>query len=621
MIRELLLFQWKELRRSIIRRRNVAGGILTAMTSVSISAFFLSIGMIIYPLITFLRPFDDPLYILNKYLFYFFIADLCLRFLFQRIPSQIIEPYRHLPIKRSVLVHILLTKSFFSVFNVLPLFLFVPFAIRVIDIRHAGLTVGAWMAIIMILTACNSLINFYFNKQFIANPKVTLILPVVALTIALLDYFHVVSLSVFSGYLFGAVFHSLLPAAGALAILVFMYLLNYSFFLYNIYTEDLQSTAGVRHKSSTEIRFLDRFGGVGQFITLELKLIVRNKRSRAFMLMSIVPLVSALTLSVIMFGNGNAPVSSSTPMAASAKTFPVQKQVVFHVTADHLPEDAIVYITGNNDQLGNWNADKIPLERQDDSDWVRPFAFPPGIDLQYKLTLGSWGSEALGENGRIPDNSHLQVERDTIVMLHIASWKSSPPEKLLQAKYVDLFYLYLGLLLTGSVMYMYGRFVIVWENGYFDLILSRKIEFAQYFKAKFLLMLVSGLFFYVLMLPLAFYNRVLMCFITVALLYNCGVNSFALLFLATYSRSRFDLDAGVMSAQGKGVKKYTVFLISSIPPMMLFLTVCSLFSREIAAIVVAGLGAAGLLFHGQLLRIVSSKFNRQKYKIAVGFRQ
>src|ERR1039457_1311700 len=150
MIREICSHQVKEVTRSITKARNVATGILTGLTILGIATFFLSVGSILYPIIALIKPLEDPLYFLNGFLLYFFIFDLFLRFLFQRIPSQIIEPYRHLSIKRTVLVHILLVKSFFSFFNVLPLFIFVPFAVRAIEKGHAGLTVGAWMAIIAI---------------------------------------------------------------------------------------------------------------------------------------------------------------------------------------------------------------------------------------------------------------------------------------------------------------------------------------------------------------------------------------------------------------------------------------------------------------------------------------
>lgn len=100
-----------------------------------------------------------------------------------------------------------------------------------------------------------------------------------------------------------------------------------------------------------------------------------------------------------------------------------EKSVTFVVTTGALPSDAIVYITGNTPQLGNWDPAARPLARQPDGTWSATFTFPAGALVEYKFTRGSWDDEALGEDGRVPPNSRLEVTQDQTVRATINFWK------------------------------------------------------------------------------------------------------------------------------------------------------------------------------------------------------
>ena len=65
-----------------------------------------------------------------------------------------------------------------------------------------------------------------------------------------------------------------------------VYFLNYRYLKSNLYLEELH-TADSSHKSSTEIPYLNRFGKAGDLAGNELKLILRNKRPRSVITMSL----------------------------------------------------------------------------------------------------------------------------------------------------------------------------------------------------------------------------------------------------------------------------------------------------------------------------------------------
>jgi hypothetical protein len=66
-----------------------------------------------------------------------------------------------------------------------------------------------------------------------------------------------------------------------------MYYINFAYLKQNLYLEELSSRKASAYKSSTEFPFLNRFGKVGDLAANELKLILRNKRSRATLVMGL----------------------------------------------------------------------------------------------------------------------------------------------------------------------------------------------------------------------------------------------------------------------------------------------------------------------------------------------
>ena len=89
------------------------------------------------------------------------------------------------------------------------------------------------------------------------------------------------------------------------------------------------------------------------------------------------------------------------------------------------PKDAVVYIAGDHPHLGNWNPGAIALKKIDDSTWNRSFMFPLGQELEYKITLGSWESQALYHSTDVPANSRTVVEGKGDIVIHPTGWHQS----------------------------------------------------------------------------------------------------------------------------------------------------------------------------------------------------
>lgn len=101
-----------------------------------------------------------------------------------------------------------------------------------------------------------------------------------------------------------------------------------------------------------------------------------------------------------------------------------QRTVRFVVTTDTLAANSVIYISGNHPDLGEWEADRVRLYPDSGGNWNAVLEFPQGTALEYKLTLGSWESEAIDEAGLELPNAHLEVRSDTTIRIHIKNWKS-----------------------------------------------------------------------------------------------------------------------------------------------------------------------------------------------------
>ena len=85
-------------------------------------------------------------------------------------------------------------------------------------------------------------------------------------------------------------------------------------------------------------------------------------------------------------------------------------------------KDGSVFVTGNHASLGEWDASRIKMERANDSLWTIPLQLPNDFDLEFKITRGSWSTEAIYVKGRIPSNTQLHVRGDTTVTVKPIAW-------------------------------------------------------------------------------------------------------------------------------------------------------------------------------------------------------
>jgi predicted alpha/beta superfamily hydrolase len=99
-----------------------------------------------------------------------------------------------------------------------------------------------------------------------------------------------------------------------------------------------------------------------------------------------------------------------------------KSSVIVIVSCDSLPENSSIYITGNDKQIGNWQPDFAKLSNIKNGKWQKKLSFNTGKKLEFKITRGKWENEALNDDGSLPENYKLTVEKDTTVKIKVKLW-------------------------------------------------------------------------------------------------------------------------------------------------------------------------------------------------------
>jgi hypothetical protein len=218
----------------------------------------------------------------------YYVFDLLTRMQLQELPTLKVQPYLHLPVKRNSVVGYLALTALLSFFNLWPIVIFGPFIIKVILPTSGGLVALAFFVSIIALALFNNYLAMYIKRKANLNGWVFLVAGAVLALATSGDYvWHLYSLRDISYLFFGNLIKLPVLALLPLVLAVVMYYVNFFYLKQNLYLEELSSKKANAYKSSTEIPLLSRFGSVGDLVANEIKLILRNKRSRSSLIMGL----------------------------------------------------------------------------------------------------------------------------------------------------------------------------------------------------------------------------------------------------------------------------------------------------------------------------------------------
>lgn len=304
----LLRHQWTCFWRSFKKKRYWLTALVVAPLVLYIMAVLLVLGFFFDPLLDPPNYATGPLVMLNDHLLNVFIAAFGVRFFFQRPPTLAIEPYLHLPIRRSHLVRYFQTTSLWSVHNLLPLLFLVPFWFRFVapfDLPNGGAVL--WLIGVLLCLFLSNYLNTLVRLIMDRQARLFAILALMMVTVQIAD--QMLNTLVFeraSSWFFDEL------ALGSRPLFVLLFILTVASVLVSNHTliaslrGNLQSSAQTRQRLLPVALNLGR-SSVRDLILLELKLMWRNRRAKQYLYISLFvsTAYTALLLSDLnpLFGN------------------------------------------------------------------------------------------------------------------------------------------------------------------------------------------------------------------------------------------------------------------------------------------------------------------------------
>ncbi|PWL30692.1 DUF5687 family protein [uncultured Roseivirga sp.] len=489
MIRTLISHSFKQQFRSPVWAKNLVANVFLGFAGVVLSIYVLVLGIFLSEILDSLAPDKEPIQLLNGLIIYYFAVEFFMRFFLQNVPVLAIEPYLHLPMPKRKIVHFMLRKSQVSVFNLISILLFTPFAFREVLPTHGATATLGWLVMIFGLAFTIHFLTILFKKKLNEQPNLLLIIAGLFSVVGALDYYGFLSLSTISSDLFGAIIEQ--PAFAVIPVILWFvsYRANYSFLVNNTYPEEI-STKKKKSKISGDFAFLKRFGRIGEMIALELKLIIRHKRPR-----------SALMISGFLLLYG----------------------LIFY-----------------------------PEEQYQQMNWI---------------------------------------------------------------------FLFVGIFITGTFFLQYGQFLLSWESGYFDFVLTRKVKFRQYFESKYYLFLATSTISFVLSLAYGYFGAQIIFINLAAYLFNIGVNVFFVMRIALFNPKKIDLSKrAAFNYEGVGAAQFLIALPVMFLPYVIYAPFLILGIGEYGLLLLGVLGLIGFLLRDKWLDFITNNFIKNRHKIAAGFR-
>jgi len=206
------------------------------------------------------------------------MIDFWVRFILQETPANQAKPYTLLPIRRSFLMHVYLTRSGFSLGNLYWGFMLVPFGLIAIAVNFGWITYIGWLFGWWLLCIANGFC-YLFVRTLLTKHLAWLLLPV-AIQGAVIGFMFVpehnwldmpctILLNAFANW-------KALYLLAAFAVIGVLYYANFRLQNAMVYNE-ISKKEDVEVKRTAKMSFLDRYGRLGEYLKLEVRMKTRNK--------------------------------------------------------------------------------------------------------------------------------------------------------------------------------------------------------------------------------------------------------------------------------------------------------------------------------------------------------
>lgn len=294
MLLELYKHRCLKIVRSVTLGRRLIGGVILGFIALVVLLNILALG---FGMETFIRDglhHPNVVGFLNDWMLFFFLFEVLYRFLIQKVSAIELENYLHLPVGRSKIVHYLLVSSFFSTLNIIVLLLFAPITFTTISAGYGLTGAISWLLTILAISWSLHWVMCWFKQKYGEQLAGILIIFAIFLCGTGAASYGIFNVGRFAEPFFKAsLFHYWVPLL-SFGMCVSTYFVAFRYYRNHAYIEELQEKQEQRWARSSSFTLFDRFGLAGEIADLELKLILRHKRSRFFLLVSLLFLLYGL---------------------------------------------------------------------------------------------------------------------------------------------------------------------------------------------------------------------------------------------------------------------------------------------------------------------------------------
>lgn len=267
--------------------KNLVVNIFMGLTVLYFLVIFIALGFMLPNILREAAPQTDPAFMFNGGMIYAVLGILLLRFLFQQLSTINLQSYQVLPIKRSKLVNYLLLKPLLNPLNYLTLTFAVPFAITGIAPTYGAGGAFRFIFIVVFLVWFNTLLASFLKRKFGANILGIAVFLVIIAGLVALEYFKIFSVFDLSQRVFDFLIANPVGLLVVLALSALAFGLNKWFFAQNYYPENFDKKAAKKQTQTQSFSFMERFGKIGEIISLEMKLALRHKRTKNVVYMAV----------------------------------------------------------------------------------------------------------------------------------------------------------------------------------------------------------------------------------------------------------------------------------------------------------------------------------------------
>jgi hypothetical protein len=279
MFKLLIKLEWKSFFRSASFGNNVVLKIFLGFFAALIILEFLALGVFSYDI---MEEYNlKPLETVNKFLIYYLIGDLVIRYFLQKMPVTNIKPLLILPINKSSIVHYSLGKTVISFFNVAHAFFFIPFTARLLY-EGFGYQAILWHLAIAAFIYSNNFINVLINNK----DSIFYSLLAIVGSLGVAQYYQLFDITDYTQSFFHGMYTTSYLFLLPILLVITTYYLSFDYFKKRLNLDTGLSKKGEEAKTEN-FTWLNQFGTLGTFLKNDIRLLKRNKRSRMTLFMSV----------------------------------------------------------------------------------------------------------------------------------------------------------------------------------------------------------------------------------------------------------------------------------------------------------------------------------------------